>query len=471
MTQKKNATHVSAIDDEIKTRIPLFRPEWMSMLNKLREHPHAPQWNTQCGDRLTPEDVAFISRFSKNLREARMQGKITVPDLIVNQIQSLRSDIRIFQDNIGNLDIQTEFDKIKPMTREDIVLRLADIVPSGISLDRLIVNDTSGTTGHPVRIPNHPRAIGCYDPMVLFMLERHGVIMKPDYETVACFLICSQENTITYSTVHSGLNGAGYAKINLKPSEWPGPGSAAEYINDLQPFFYAGDPLSFHELMKLNLIHKPKALLSTAMHLSSAMREIFSRHFSCPVIDMCSLNDTGPIAYSCPVHPDMYHILPTDIHAEIIDERGLTMNEGEFGEIAVTGGRNPFVPLLRYRTGDYGRIDFSSCGCGDPMPRLYDFQGRNPVYFRNSSGQTINPVDISKILRKYPIIQFQFRQNHELNCSLKIRAGAGAVKIFHNDIRQELKKLFGDIPDILIEEEPSLGSDGKIMSYISEFTI
>jgi phenylacetate-coenzyme A ligase PaaK-like adenylate-forming protein len=105
------------------------------------------------------------------------------------------------------------------------------------------------------------------------------------------------------------------------------------------------------------------------------------------------------------------------------------------------------------------------------MPRLYDFQGRNPVYFKNRSGQTINPVDISKILRKYPIIQFQFRQYHELNCSLKIRAGAGAVNIFQNDVCQKLKMLFGDISDILIEEDPSLGSDGKIISFISEFSI
>lgn len=471
MTQKKNATHVSAIDDEIKTRIPLFRPEWMSMLNKLREHPHAPKWNTQCGDRLTREDLPFIIHFRKELSDSRTHCTLLPPDYILTWIQTYRNQVQLFQDNIGLADIQTEFDKIKPMTREDLVLKIDDIIPANLSLDRLIVNDTSGTTGHPVRVPNHPRAIGCYDPMVLFMLERHGAVMKPDHDTVACFLICSQENTITYSTVHSGLNGAGYAKINLKPSEWPGPGSAAEYINDLQPFFYAGDPLSFHELMKLNLNYKPKALLSTAMHLSTAMREMFSRHFSCPVIDMYSLNDTGPIAYSCPVHPEMYHVLPTDIHAEIIDEHGRTLNEGEFGEITVTGGRNPFVPLLRYRTGDYGRIDFSSCGCGDPMPRLHDFQGRNPVYFRNSSGQTINPVDISKILRKYPVIQFQFRQYHELNCSLKIRAGAGAVNIYQDDIRQKLKTLFVDIPDIIIEEDPTLGSDGKIISFISEFTI
>ena len=59
------------------------------------------------------------------------------------------------------------------------------------------------------------------------------------------------------------------------------------------------------------------------------------------------------------------------------------------GEIAVTGGRNPFVPLLRYRTGDWGRLDYGRCPCGDRMPRLLDLEGRPPVVFRRPDGSPV----------------------------------------------------------------------------------
>ncbi len=456
---------------EILIRTPLFRPEWKVMLDRMREHPHAPKWNTRCGDRLEMSDLPFIGTFRRRLYHERENRGLDPPEFIYDWVRSVREHVRLFDINIGNIDIRKDFSRIRPMTREDLVLRLAEIVPADMPLNRLIVNDTSGTTGHPLKIPNHPKAIGCYDPMVTFMLERYGVRPAFSHDAAACFLICAQQHTITYCTVHSGLNGAGYAKINLKAGDWPFPESPAEYIRDINPFFLAGDPLSFHELMKIKTDYRPNALLSTAMSLTPALREIFMNHYSCPVIDMYSLNDTGPVGYSCPLCPDEFHILPTDLHVEIIDESGNTLHEGESGEITVTGGRNPFVPLLRYRTGDRARIKFSPCGCGDPMPRFYDFQGRAPVFFRNDAGKMVNPADISKIIRRFPVIQFQFHQYPDLSCRLAVRGSDSFLRVFHHDLRSCLAGLFGTGIDILLEEDPDLGQDKKIIPFISENTV
>ena len=76
----------------------------------------------------------------------------------------------------------------------------------------------------------------------------------------------------------------------------------------------------------------------------------------------------------------------------------------------MTGGRNPFLPLLRYRTGDWGRLDDAPCACGDPMPRIVALEGRAPVLFRSAAGGSVNPVDVSGVLRAHPIVQHELVQ-------------------------------------------------------------
>ena len=100
--------------------------------------------------------------------------------------------------------------------------------------------------------------------------------------------------------------------------------------------------------------------------------------------------------------------MPHDIHLEVLRDDGTQAAPGERGEIAVTGGRNPFAPLLRYRTGDFGHVDYSPCSCGDPMPRLLDLEGRVPVLIRSSDGTPVSTVDLSRILREHPLLLHEF---------------------------------------------------------------
>ena len=79
--------------------------------------------------------------------------------------------------------------------------------------------------------------------------------------------------------------------------------------------------------------------------------------------------ETGPVGYSCPMGHS-YHLLPHDLHVEVMQADGQPAPTGQIGEITLSGGRNRFFPLFRYRTGDFGRLDFEPCPCGDPMPRF-----------------------------------------------------------------------------------------------------
>ncbi len=456
------------IPEEITSRLPLFKLEHLELYTKLKEHAHSPIWNYTCGDRINDTDLRVIEAFGESLFNERRKGSLEVTDAILRWVENLREDVILFRENTRNIDIRKEFSRIKCMTREDIATSLEKIVPLNISLDRLIVNSTSGTTGHPIITPNHPAAIGCYTPLLLFSIERHGI--KPIFtkDNVGCMLICAQKETAVYSTVVPMLNGTGFAKINLDKSSWRKEESSKIYIEDFAPQFLTGDPFSFSEMLNLDLNYKPPALVSTSMEMSRALKDRIIQVYNTKVIDYYSLNETGPLAYSCPHHPEEFHILPTDIFLEITDKEGNSLPENTSGEITVTGGRNPFLPLLRYKTGDRAKLKMEACSCGDVTPRLYDMQMRKQVLFYNKKNVLINPIDITRIMKRYPILQYEFKQKKDLSCSLSIRKLYEFPYLQEKKFHEELENLFQNEVDIEIDFNLDV-NDGKPLPYESEF--
>src|SRR5262249_33204979 len=163
-----------------------------------------------------------------------------------------------------------------------------------------------------------------------------------------------------------------------RQTEWPREGSQRRYFEAFAPRLLTGDAISFAEMLRMDLPARPAALVTTSVAMSPALKARLASAYEAPVIDWYSLVETGPIGYGCP-KGNGFHVLPHDVHVEAVNPDGAPCAPGERGEIAVTGGRNPLFPLLRYRTGDFGRIAYDVCPCGDGMPRLLDLEGRAPV--------------------------------------------------------------------------------------------
>lgn len=457
------------IPESIRKRIPLFRDEWIEKYKRMGEHPHAPGWNTECGDRLTNDDMTFVRNFAGDIKTKRDSFTGTPPEWLIKWVESKKQTTAWFRDKIISDNIKESWQNITPMKRSDMQSRIELIVPEDADLKRLVVNPTSGTTGHPIPAPNHPCAVGCYDPMIQYALERHGVKENYNCSKTAAIQICSQKKTITYHTVHSYLDGAGFAKINLADENWTSAESAEIYINEMSPVFLSGDPFSFMEYMRRGITYKPRAILTTALRLSKILRAEIEAYFSCPVVDMYSLNETGPVAYSCPADPSIFHILPHDLFAEIVDSKGRQVPEGTTGEIALSSGRNPYLPLLRYLTGDSASIQYGVCRCGEKTPALKGLQGREIVLFRTASGKVINSIDIAGIIREYPVYFFQFTQRKDLNCTLSLSAGSNLSLKKEEDLKNRIEILFEGENRIFIDRDLKIG-DRKNIPFTSEFT-
>lgn len=74
-------------------------------------------------------------------------------------------------------------------------------------------------------------------------------------------------------------------------------------------------------------------------------------------------------AICCQAHAGM-HLRENHVIAEIVDEAGRPLPEGERGELVITTIGMEAMPLIRYRTGDYTRILPGPCPCGSQVLRL-----------------------------------------------------------------------------------------------------
>lgn len=450
-----------------ETRLtPLFKKEWGQTLKRMNENEHAPKWNAKCGDRLTKNDIPFIKDFEESLHN-RVKLSNYPQKSIIDWINLKKNSVLWFQEVLEGINVEKDFYKIPFMVRGDLQSKLEYIVPLDIDLKDIVINPTSGTTGQPILCPNHPKSIGCYDPLIQFSLKMHGISQAYDHNIIAAIQLCYQKSTMTYNTVHSYLNGAGFAKINLNYSDWRKDSDVDSFINSLSPVFLSGDPLSFLQATKMALSYRPKALVSTAITFEKPIYEIVKNYFNCPIVNLYSLNETGIIGYSCPLNPYEFHIVSGDIFVEVVGEDGKVCEQNEIGEIVFTGGRNPFLPLLRYKTGDYASIDYSECQCGDRHPRLKNLTARKIVLFYDLDKNIVNSIDISKILREYPVLRHQFVQKSDYSCKLYIDYNYTVSDSDQREILDKILQLFNNRVDLtIIQKEFDL--DTKTIPFLSE---
>lgn len=96
------------------------------------------------------------------------------------------------------------------------------------------------------------------------------------------------------------------------------------------------------------------------------------RAFGCRVFRHWGMIETGlGGAVECEPGAGM-HLRETDVYLEIVDPlTGRLLPDGEMGEMIVSTPLRRGMPLIRYRTGDLGRILPGQCSCGSPL-RLLD---------------------------------------------------------------------------------------------------
>ncbi|HET7031782.1 MAG TPA: phenylacetate--CoA ligase family protein [Casimicrobiaceae bacterium] len=141
----------------------------------------------------------------------------------------------------------------------------------------------------------------------------------------------------------------------------------------------------------------------TSERLYDDQRAMIAGTFGCRVANGYGGRDAGFIAHECP--EGRMHITAEDIVVETIDQRGLPAKAGEPGEIVVTHLATGDFPFIRYRTGDIGVLDDSSCPCGRGLPLLKEIQGRTTDFVVAHDGTVLHGLALIYVVRDLPGIE------------------------------------------------------------------
>ncbi|WP_281637895.1 AMP-binding protein [Flavobacterium marginilacus] len=388
-----------ALTDE--ERFPLLND--LSFLNALKQDEFAPKFNFKSGDRLNAVQLSKVKDYKKKYYDKKIfwnEGQ--TPDWLTDYLQWCLKTVPFYQNkHKGN-----DFDSFPTISRDDIREYAHLLVSNEADLAELLVYYTSGSTGPKLDVLFDAVSQASWLPQIESVLSDFNISIDEGKDTTAIALICAQEKTLTYASLSTYLEGAGVLKINLNPSDWNQPDDAKKYLEKYNPQILTGDPLAFTALAELKPQLTPKALISSAMKLTEGTKSKLENYFNCPVIDLYSLTECRNIAYASETG---HKVIRPDLYLEIFDEyQDIQLPYGQRGELVVTGGINPFLPLIRYRTGD-----FCSLKIENGVPFLMDLEARNPIVFFTKSDVKINNIDISNRLSQLSLAGFKMHQRKD----------------------------------------------------------
>lgn len=432
-------------------RFPLLTDAGRDMLRFLKQHPHGPRFNYPCGERLNAAGLADVRAYATKLAIGRTGWRFgEAPNWLNEFVRACRNDVPYYRHRD---EWSEDFFSLPTIDRADLRREPWSFVPDSADISELIVYRTSGTSGNLLSIISHPVAPNRYLPLLQAALAAHGVAIEGG-NRVSIIQVAAQNKTFTLASVMSYLGSAGFAKINLNPDDWNSPDDRVRFLDDCNAEVYTGDSFAFAELARLPLKTRPKAIISSATTMLPGELAHLQSHFGCPVIDMYALNEAGPVAFSL---NGGHEVLPHNLYVEILDADGRPSPPRERGEIVVTGGVNPNLPLVRYRTGDFAALDFEN-----PIPRLIEFAGRKPVRFQTAAGKIVNSIDVTVTLFEVPLPFFCLEQLETGEMIFRTRCD----KATHRMVERTLGHLFGPEQTIAVEQVPIAQAwEGKWIQY------
>ena len=138
-----------------------------------------------------------------------------------------------------------------------------------------------------------------------------------------------------------------------------------------------GLPAELFHLCRIGSDLRPRTVLLSGDHMARPVLAGLAEAWDCRVVTHYGLTEAGlGCAVQCRAGLG-HHLRDAELLFEMVDpDSGRPVAPGELGEIVVTTLAAEAMPLLRYRTGDLGRMLPGPCPCGGPLPLLGRVEGR-----------------------------------------------------------------------------------------------
>lgn len=359
--------------------------------------------------------------FFENLRQDRIPGLLKEMRLASDFFQT-----PAYQ-GLAQPPIDGSLPPLIPLMDKERLRALADAHLEAHGAGGFFRAPTSGSTGEPlVMWFDHSYQLSFFARM-RFLASEWGIQPKPyaTFEmTVSVF-----RHLRPRRIVQPALNYSLYEQVVLDPQFWSNLTDAVDHIAEESPLVLHGMPSSLEKLAELALesgrsgLIRPRLIFTIAETLLPGTRRHLENAFQAPVCNTYGLVEVGGIVAEECRGQNGFHVNVVDYLVEITDHDGNPVPEGCEGEIVVSNLYHTAVPVLRYRTGDFGVLDRSPCFCGRIEPRIVRLAGRSLTRFVLPDGRRYNPFDVfGEYLLTLPAAQFRMIQDGKLNIALQYRS-------------------------------------------------
>lgn len=303
--------------------------------------------------------------------------------------------------------------KLPALTKETILSNWDDFKPVGLERMHYSTRSTGGTTGTPFRY-----RVGNYDRFLSGALLYRGWGYA-GYELgdrmvflAGASLDVGSKSTLITKAHEFSRNLRKLSSFDMSDADMD---AYVNVINSFKPRFIRGYPSSIHLLADWieenhRDIHHPDGVFTTSEKLQENARAKIESVFSCEVFDGYGLNDGGLSAFECQEHCGMHVDTERGI-MEVVDAHGDQLEDGE-GTILATTLHNYSMPLIRYDTGDIGRIANSECPCGRRQRLLTEIVGRSVDILTTPEGMKVHGWfflyvlwEFGQGIREYQVVQ------------------------------------------------------------------
>ncbi|WPF81859.1 AMP-binding protein [Sanguibacter sp. 4.1] len=400
-------------------RWPSLSEEDFAGMQALRDHPHAPAWVHVCGDRVVPDDLPVLRERAADAAQRSWEPRGEVwarpawVDELVQRVSTTVPHYRALARREGRAP--RSLDDVAPVSRDDLGRGVADFVPVDVPLDRVLEGSSSGSTGAALVVPLHPLSTAAEVVYLTDLAARAGVSWEAEPGRTCLLNVVDQRTAFTYASALTAKGGAPMARVNVHPDGWRTPGDREAFFADADAQVLSGNPLSLLALADLEVDLHPLVVFSGAAHLAPGARRRLEQRWGAPVVDVYGTREAGLVAADLTGDrttdgQTRHTVLPRRVHVEILDEHGTPVPDGERGDVVVTVDDNPYLPLLRYRTGDTAALVRERDAEGTWATVLVGLEGRAAVRFQTADGRWVPSVDTTQLLQAYGLAAWHLHQ-------------------------------------------------------------
>ena len=348
------------------------------------------------------------------LHEHRLKLLRSILEYVYKEIPYYRRVIKKCGMQADKVDTINDIQSLPFLDKNTINLNVDNLYNPRFSV-KYYKNTTSGSTGHPVTFYDDGFKAGLGVAEENRIKNNYGLkiglrearFVRLTEETISLNSIFKKRKMLINQMILPGMNLSEEIFERIKNK-----------LFKFKPEIIYGISSALYEFTKyfkdkgvLSSPWKVKLVICWAAPVFDHYTDLLRNFYGCPVVNLYSTREVGHIASTCP--EGKLHLHEENRLVEIVKD-GKPVEEGKRGEIVVTTLRDYAMPMIRYKTGDIGRISKKRCRCGRGTTVLEELEGRLGDILYLTNGRIISPnyccrimmsPDIADAISQFKIVQ------------------------------------------------------------------